>query len=238
MTQNAPSPRPGGRPIGRAAFLGTVAAGVGSIALLSRFSGTVQSAIEKVSAAVPGVNQIVPTAGWRIYTVADTMPVFNPATFKLKVSGHVANPITLSWSDVEALAAEKQVTDFHCVTGWSVDKVHWEGIRAHTLVDLVRPAPSARYVTFVSTEEPYVDQLTLAQFMTPDVMVAFKQDGVPLKQEHGAPLRLVVPEMYGYKSVKWVGEIRFDTKPSAGYWEQNGYDVDAYIGKSNGLTGS
>ncbi len=238
MTANAPTPRPGGRPIGRAAFLGTVATGVGSIALLSRYSGSVQAAIQKVSAAVPGVNQIAPTAGWRIYTVADQMPTFNAATFKLKVSGHVANPVTLSWSEVDALATETQVTDFHCVTGWSVDKVHWEGFRARTLIDLVRPAGNARYVTFVSTEAPYVDQLTLAQFTAPGVMVAKKQDGVALKQEHGAPLRLVVPAMYGYKSVKWVGEIRFDAKRADGYWEQNGYDVDAFIGRSNGLTGS
>jgi len=75
-----------------------------------------------------------------------------------------------SISAVAALPGERQTSDFHCVTGWSVDKVHWEGIRAQTLIDLVRPAANARYVTFVSTEEPYVDQLTLAQFMTPDVI--------------------------------------------------------------------
>jgi DMSO/TMAO reductase YedYZ molybdopterin-dependent catalytic subunit len=60
-------------------------------------------------------------------------------------------------------------------------------------------------------------------------------DGQPLPRPHGAPVRLVVPRMYGYKSVKWVTriEVRNDLQP--GYWEQRGYDADAWIGDSNGL---
>jgi DMSO/TMAO reductase YedYZ molybdopterin-dependent catalytic subunit len=60
-------------------------------------------------------------------------------------------------------------------------------------------------------------------------------DGKPLSRAHGAPLRLVMPQMYGYKSVKWVNRIEVRHAPEAGYWEQHGYDVDAWIGRSNGL---
>ena len=235
----APSERPqetprSALPLGRAAFLGTVAAGVGGIALLSRYSGAVQQAVQKVSAAVPVVNQIAPTSGWRIYTVADTMPTFTPATFRLRVTGLVDQPLDLSWSDITALPPVTQVSDFHCVTGWSVNKVHWGGVRPQTLLAMARPQATARFATFVSLEDPYVDQLTLDQFTRPNVLLASQQDGLPLKREHGAPLRLVIPQMYGYKNVKWVGEIRLEAEQTGGYWEERGYDVDAWVGKSNG----
>jgi DMSO/TMAO reductase YedYZ molybdopterin-dependent catalytic subunit len=66
-------------------------------------------------------------------------------------------------------------------------------------------------------------------------MLAYEMDGKPLSRPHGAPLRLVMPKMYGYKSVKWVSRIELRHAPQAGYWEQHGYDADAWIGKSNGL---
>jgi DMSO/TMAO reductase YedYZ molybdopterin-dependent catalytic subunit len=233
---NHPSPTPRESiPIGRAAFLGTVVAGVGSIALLSRFAAPVSRAVQSVASAVPVVNQIVPTSGWRIYTVADTMPRFDPATYTLRISGLVERPVTLAWRDFDALPPVTQVSDFHCVTGWTVSHVTWQGVRPRTLVDLVRPLASARYVTFVSMEKPYVDQLSLNQFLLPEVLLASRQDGAALRREHGAPLRLVIPEMYGYKNVKWVSEIRFDAANQPGFWEQNGYDVNAWVGRSNGF---
>ena len=127
-----------------------------------------------------------------------------------------------------------QTSDFHCVTGWSVDNVHWEGIRPQTIIDLVRPKPGAKFVTLQSLEAPYVDQISLDQFREPNAMLARHQDGKPLTRSHGAPLRLVLPSMYGYKNVKWVRELRFDATAAPGYWEQRGYDVDAWVGKSNG----
>ena len=74
----------------------------------------------------------------------------------------------------------------------------------------------------------------MQQFTAPDVMLARHMDGKPLTRSHGAPLRLVLPSMYGYKGVKWVRELRFGNVLEPGFWEQRGYDIDAYIGKSNG----
>ncbi len=87
---------------------------------------------------------------------------------------------------------------------------------------------------FVSAEQPYEDSLTLQQALLPDVMLAYEMDGQPLRREHGAPVRLVIPDMYGYKSVKWVNRIELRTSAPTGYWEQHGYDVDAWLGRSNG----
>jgi DMSO/TMAO reductase YedYZ molybdopterin-dependent catalytic subunit len=88
-------------------------------------------------------------------------------------------------------------------------------------------------LTFVSAEHPYVDTLTLAQAGFADAMLAYEMDGKPLRREHGAPVRVVIPEMYGYKNVKWVERIVVGDQVEPGYWEQRGYDVDAWVGRSN-----
>jgi DMSO/TMAO reductase YedYZ molybdopterin-dependent catalytic subunit len=67
------------------------------------------------------------------------------------------------------------------------------------------------------------------------VLLAFELDGAPLRREHGAPVRVVMPEMYGYKNVKWVAKIDVVAAPEPGYWEVRGYDQDAWVGRSNGL---
>jgi DMSO/TMAO reductase YedYZ molybdopterin-dependent catalytic subunit len=65
-------------------------------------------------------------------------------------------------------------------------------------------------------------------------MLAYEMEGKPLPRAHGAPLRLVIPEMYGYKNVKWLNGINLLGRPQDGYWEQLGYDRDAWVGRSNG----
>jgi DMSO/TMAO reductase YedYZ molybdopterin-dependent catalytic subunit len=232
MERPTPTPREG-LPIGRAALLGTFIAGVGGIAIAPKISSLLSSA---GPSAPGGLGDLLPGlgGGWRIYSVQSPLPTFDPATFELRIHGLVERPQVLRWNAVAALPGVQQVSDFHCVTGWSVDKVHWEGIRPQTIIDLVRPKPSARFVSLQSLEAPYVDQISMDQFREPNAMLARRQDGKPLTRSHGAPLRLVLPSMYGYKNVKWVRELRFDAVATPGYWEQRGYDIDAWVGKSNG----
>jgi DMSO/TMAO reductase YedYZ molybdopterin-dependent catalytic subunit len=235
MDRPTPTPREG-LPIGRAALLGTFIAGVAGIAAAPAVNRAISGAVPNAPVGLGGLGDLLPGlgGGWRIYSVQYPLPRFDPKTFQLSIGGLVENPQTLAWSEVAALPGERQTSDFHCVTGWSVQKVHWEGIRPQTIIDLVRPTKAAKYVTLQSLEGPYVDQVSLDQFRESNVMLARHMDGRPLTRSHGAPLRLVLPSMYGYKGVKWVREVRFDAKQAPGYWEQRGYDVDAYIGKSNG----
>ncbi len=114
--------------------------------------------------------------------------------------------------------------------------VHWAGVRLTDVYDLVRPLPEAGALQFVSNEQPYIDYLTMQQSLLQNVMLAYEMDGKPLPREHGAPLRLIIPEMYGYKNVKWLGGINLVAQPAAGYWEQLGYDQDAWVGRSNGYS--
>ena len=220
-----------GLPIGRAAFLGTILAGIGGIAIAPKLANIVNGAANALPA---GLGDLVPGGGWRIYSIVTPLPRFDPDTYTLKIHGLVENPVTLRWKEVAALKGESQISTFHCVTGWTVSNVHWEGIRASTIADIVKPKAAARYVTFQSLEDPYVDQLTRQQFELPDTMMARHMDGKPVTREHGAPLRMVVPQMYGYKGVKWLAEIRYDAEAQPGFWEQRGYDTDAWVGRSNG----
>jgi DMSO/TMAO reductase YedYZ molybdopterin-dependent catalytic subunit len=212
---------------GRGLFLATVAGGLSSLWWGKTVWGDVKNAVPSVP--------LVPSGGWRIYTVASTMPTFDPATWRLDVGGLVDKPLSLDYAQLRALPRTHQVRDFHCVTGWTVNNVRWTGVRLTDLFERVQPQFDAHAVRFISAEVPYVDYLTLKQASLHDVLLAYEMDGKPLPREHGAPVRLVMPEMYGYKNVKWVVRVDLIEAPQAGYWEQLGYDSDAWVGRSNGL---
>jgi DMSO/TMAO reductase YedYZ molybdopterin-dependent catalytic subunit len=218
------------RTIGRAGFLGIVGLGAAGLFFAKDATGLLDRVVPKT------VSNIVPTSGWRIYTVGSTMPTFDPATYRLRVDGLVDAPTSYSLADLEEMPRAEQISDFHCVTGWSVTGVHWAGVRLGDLLERAGAKPGVAALNFVSAETPYEDSLTLQQALLPDAMLAYEMDGGPISRPHGAPVRLVMPQMYGYKSVKWVNRIELGVEPKRGYWENNGYDVDAWLGNSNGLS--
>jgi DMSO/TMAO reductase YedYZ molybdopterin-dependent catalytic subunit len=218
------------RKIGRATFLGIIGTGVAGILFGNQVS-------KFLSGGIPnGLKSVLPFGdGWRIYTVASVMPTFDRTTYQLEVAGLVDKPLTLSYDDIRSRKASHMTKDFHCVTGWSVSGVKWKGIRLSDLLDEAGVKSSASVIRFISAEIPYVDTLTLDQARGSDIMLAYEMDGKPLTQPHGSPLRLVIPKMYGYKGVKWVRRIEVVSQSDPGFWEQRGYDRDAWIGHSNGL---
>ena len=218
------------RTIGRAGFLGILGLGAAGLFLAKDATGLLDRVVPK------SVSSIVPTSGWRIYTVGDSMPTFDPATYRLEVTGLVGSPTSYTLADLKAMPHADQVSDFHCVTGWSVSNVRWGGVRIADLLEAAGAKSNVAALTFVSAERPYEDSLTLEQALLPDVMLAYEMDGGPISRPHGAPVRLVMPQMYGYKSVKWVSRIELGTAAQPGYWEQNGYDADAWLGNSNGFS--
>jgi len=219
------------RPYGRRAFLAVTGLGLSSLLWAKPAWRIVSGVTRPLQDVLPA--GLVPS-GWRIYTVAATMPRFDPTTWRLRIGGLVEHPTTFTYDELRRLPRAEQVSDFHCVTGWSVNNVRWAGVRFRDLLAPARPRPNARVLTFVSAERPYVDTLTLEQAELGDAMLAYEMDGKPLRREHGAPARVVIPEMYGYKNVKWVAQIVVGDHAEAGYWEQRGYDVDAWVGRSNG----
>jgi DMSO/TMAO reductase YedYZ molybdopterin-dependent catalytic subunit len=224
---------PDPRPIGRRAFLLLTAGGLTSFAWAgwaSRVFSPVTSQFTQL------VANVLPVGGWRIYTISGSMPIFDPSSWRLEIGGLVKRPRTLTYDQLNALPKAEQVSTFHCVTGWTVKNVHWGGVRFQQLFDLVQPLPSATAVRFVSMEHPYDASLTLEQLRLPDAMLALELGGQPLSRPHGSPARVILPEMYGYKGVKWLTKMEFVAKQPRGFWEQHGYDQNAWVGRSNGYS--
>jgi DMSO/TMAO reductase YedYZ molybdopterin-dependent catalytic subunit len=223
---------PAGKPIGRRAFLGLVGLGLSSLAWGDR---AMDLAAQSTRLLPEGLRGIIPFGkGWRIYAVDPPYPTFDPATWRLRIDGLVERPQSLTYAQLLALPRAQQTSDFVCVTGWSVDDVRWSGVRFADLLAAARPLPAAKALRFVSAEDPYEDTLTLEQAGASDAMLAYDLDGAALERKHGAPARLVMPQMYGYKGVKWVHRIVVTDHVQDGYWQQRGYDRDAWIGDSNG----
>ena len=230
MTDSPDEPRP----YGRRAFLGLLAGGVSALAWAGPAAGIFSPLTSQFSQLL---GNLLPVGGWRIYTVSGSMPIFDERTWRLEITGLVERPVSLTYAQLRNLPRAEQVTDFHCVTGWSVKNVRWAGVRFHDLLAQARPLPRAGALTFVSAEKPYVDSLALDQASLKDALLAYEMDGRPLSRPHGAPARVVIPEMYGYKNVKWVERIVVSERPSDGYWEVRGYDRNAWVGRSNGHYG-
>lgn len=166
---------------------------------------------------------------FRIYSVTSEMPKFDPKRWRLEVTGLVETPLFLGYPELLALKAIKQVSDFRCVTGWKVTNVLWEGVSVKTLLEKCGALKTARFVNFYSADGEYMDSLTLEQALAEDTLLAYRLKSLPLSREQGAPLRLVVPKMYGYKGVKWVNKIELTDALTLGYWEERGYSANAYL---------
>ncbi|MBN2679445.1 molybdopterin-dependent oxidoreductase [Acidithiobacillus montserratensis] len=165
------------------------------------------------------------------YTYTGSYPEINPDAYRLQTTGLIHKPQVFTLPDLYQLGKDQEIETFHCVTGWIVNNVHWQGIALSRFLSLLEPQPSARYVAFYSADGVYVDSLTLDQARAPGVILATHISGQPLLRKGGYPLRLLVPQMYGYKSVKWVNRIVLDSTRPQGTWEKDGYANNAYIKK-------
>jgi DMSO/TMAO reductase YedYZ molybdopterin-dependent catalytic subunit len=121
-----------------------------------------------------------------------------------------------------AMDQTEQRLDVHCVTGWSVLDAKWRGVALAALASRVGVQKAARYVIFEGAHG-YSANVPLREALQPQVMIAHRLDGRSLGRAHGAPVRAVVPELYFWKSAKWLTGIRFVARDRPGYWERRGY---------------
>jgi hypothetical protein len=149
--------------------------------------------------------------------------------WELQVNGLVRNPRVFSFADLLQLERHDQTTDFHCVEGWSIYDVPWNGIHLSTLFDIVEPEAGATHVTFHTQGDAYNESLPIEVALEPKTMLAFGIDCSTIPLKHGFPLRVVVPRMFGYKSAKYVYRIELDYKEVWGFWVQFGYPYDAPV---------
>jgi DMSO/TMAO reductase YedYZ molybdopterin-dependent catalytic subunit len=153
-----------------------------------------------------------------------SVPRFDPATWNFRVDGLVESPWKLSWTEFNALPKIQRTSDFHCVTRWSRFDNRWDGVAFRELLQRANPKPSAAFV-MVHAEQGFTANVPLADLDREEVLLATHHDGEPLSADHGYPLRLIVPHLYAWKSVKWVRGLEFLDHDAAGFWEQNGYHM-------------
>ncbi len=167
---------------------------------------------------------------FRIYSVSSETPVFDPATWRLRVDGLVQTPLELTFDELMQLPKHSYIQDFHCVTGWSVTGVKWDGIPLSELVKQAGVQPEGMYVKMYSSDQIYTETYEWSQLVGRDVIIAYQIDDKPLLESQGAPVRLFHPQMYGYKSIKWLERIEFTNRRDLGYWqEKEGYSLNGYL---------
>ncbi|MCZ0998370.1 molybdopterin-dependent oxidoreductase [Streptomyces mirabilis] len=152
------------------------------------------------------------------------VPRFRPERWNLRVFGATAAGDECTWSFEEftALPHTTVVADLHCATGPTSTDHEWFGIAATTVLDLAPPSPDVTHV-MAWAEYGYAANLRLRDFTAPETLLSTHHNGELLTAEHGFPLRLVVPHLYGYKSPKWLRGIEYLTEDRRGFWEARGY---------------
>ena len=163
-----------------------------------------------------------------IRSIEDTQRV-DMTRWRLKIEGLVENPFTLSFDEIQALPRKIQTKNFICVEGWGLDDQRWEGVHLKEIFSKVKISPKAKFVSFYATGGQYHDSLSIQEALEPETMLTYRVNGKDLLPENGFPIRLVIPRMYAYKSVKWVERIVFTEKQEVGYWEKAGYSPDGSI---------
>jgi DMSO/TMAO reductase YedYZ molybdopterin-dependent catalytic subunit len=140
------------------------------------------------------------------------------------IAGLVEKERALTYDEFIVLPQVEVFSDIHCVTTWSRYDNIWTGVSTSTIREIAGIKGEAKYV-MVQGEGGFTTNLSLEDFLQPDVLFALKHDGKPLTAEHGAPVRLVVPRLYFWKSAKWVTGIEFTAKDKPGFWELAGYHM-------------
>ena len=153
-----------------------------------------------------------------------SVPRFDPARWDFRLFGLVDKPVRLTWNEFSKLAQTHSKSDFHCVTRWSRFDNEWDGVAFKQILKLVQLKAEVKYV-LVHAEQGFTANLPLADLNRDNVLFATHHDGQPLSADHGYPLRLIVPHLYAWKSVKWVRGLEFLDKDVPGFWEQNGYHI-------------
>lgn len=152
-------------------------------------------------------------------------PLVDLSHWQLRVFGLVDRPTTYSLNEFQSLPRVTVFADFHCVTKWSRLGNVWEGVSTRELLQRSGIQPTARYVVCHGYDNGWTTNLPLADFLQDDCLLADRHDGEAISLEHGGPVRGMVPQLYAWKSAKWICGIELVEHDRAGYWEQGGYHM-------------
>lgn len=152
------------------------------------------------------------------------VPTYAPGEWNLTIGGLVNNPFALTFEELTALPSVTLTTDIHCVTKWSKFDTVWRGVKLKDLLDRAGIQSDATHV-MGHAEYGYTANLPLADALLDESMVVWEYEGEPIEPIHGGPVRLLVPNLYFWKSPKWLRGIELMNADKPGFWERNGYHM-------------
>ncbi len=163
------------------------------------------------------------TEGWPVLHYG-SIPRMDTDSWRFHAWGLVAEERQFTWDEFNALGETTDVSDIHCVTTWSKYDNEWAGVPFRKLYDEIQVKPEAK-VVMVHSYGGYTTNVPLEDLLAEGVLFARTHNGEPLSNDHGWPIRLVVPHLYFWKSAKWVGGMQFLDEDRPGFWEMYGYHM-------------
>jgi DMSO/TMAO reductase YedYZ molybdopterin-dependent catalytic subunit len=143
-------------------------------------------------------------------------------TYVFLVRGMVEKEYQFSWQEILAMPKSRVNCRLTSVSGWSV-RADWEGIRWSDFLKQISVRPGTNHVRFSTVGGGYTTVVNCKDLESPRALLAYGVNGDPIEPEYGGPLRMVIPNLWGYKSCKWLGKINFIGQMEGGYWEDRGY---------------
>ncbi|MFX1257510.1 MAG: molybdopterin-dependent oxidoreductase [Promethearchaeota archaeon] len=149
------------------------------------------------------------------------------ASYKLEIDGEIENSVVISLNELYELQDKEIIADIHCVTSWSKFDTKWRGVSFNKILNLVKPKKTAKFVEFYCADDGFTTTVPIAAIKKENTLLALTYEGGPIIDKHGGPVRPIFPDLYFYKSAKWVKRITFLKKDKLGYWERGGYSNKA-----------
>jgi len=143
-------------------------------------------------------------------------------SFRLKVHGLCKTPFEVDYAGLLKLPQVVKEADVHCVTGWSMLHGQWKGVQVSMLAEKAGIKSEARHVIFES-HHGFTSNAPLKEALADNALITYRVNGKPFAIEHGAPVRGLVPDLYFWKSAKWITGVKFVKSDEPGYWETRGY---------------
>lgn len=159
--------------------------------------------------------------------LAEGKPRVDYDAWRLEVAGLIENLRAFSLAEIKALPFSRVDARLTSVSGWSV-RVAWEGVLFTDFLKQFQLKPSATHVTF-SSIGGYDSTVALTDLRHPRVLLCYAVEGEPLETDYGGPCRMIIPNLWGYKSVSCLARVEFTDSMKGGYWEDRGYPRDAVI---------
>jgi len=195
----------------------------GALALSGSYvsSPTFRRVLHSISTSTS--DSLSPESNWYRVQIGPT-PQVSASNFAIQIYGDVSNPFSLSYDELTSMPSVSVKDVIQCVSdpGYLRASVTWTGVPLKDILSSADPSPNAMKVVFLSADGYFTD-LPLWKAMEPDTLLAYAADGNPLPQDHGFPVRAVVPRWWGYKYAKWITKIWITKQDYIGYWESLGY---------------